>query len=153
MWQRIQTLFLGLSLGLTLSLFWVNIAEILGPDGSVAEVAFREKPLYLYLLIACLVSIIPSILLFKLRILQMRVCMISALIYLGLQVVVVIDFFQRPDTMVYALPAIFPLVSAILNLLAMRNIFLDEAMVRSTYRLRQASRERRKERRKEQKKR
>lgn len=148
MWQRIQTLFLGLSTALTLSLFWVSVARILGADGAVERVGFCEKPLYLYLVIACLVFVVIALFLFKFRLLQIRVCVFSALVFVGLQVVVAVDFFQRPDTMVYSLPAVFPLVCAILNILAIRNIFLDEAMVRSSYRLRQASKKRRKERKK-----
>ena len=146
MWQRIQTLFLALAAALTLSLFWVNIARILGPDGAVAYVGFCEKPLYLYLVLAAVASVLAALFTFKYRMLQLRICIISALIFAGMQVLVAVDFFRAPEQMVYLLPAVFPLVCVILDLLAARNVFLDEAMVRSTYRLRQASRERRKQR-------
>lgn len=149
MWQRIQTLFLALAAALTLSLFWVDIARILGPDGAVEYVGFCEKPLYLYLVLAALASVLAALFTFKYRMLQLRLCVVSALIFTGVQVLVAVDFFRAPEQMVYLLPAVFPLVCAILDLLAARNVFLDETMVRSAYRLRQASKERRKQRRRE----
>ncbi len=154
MWQRIQTLYLGLAAVLTLSLFWVNVARILGPEGEVELVGFCDKSLYLYLVIACLAANLAAFSTYRLRILQLRLAVVSALLYLGLQGVVAYDFFfNRPQQMVFLLPAVFPLVCAILDALAVRNIFLDEAMVRSSYRLRQGARRRRNERRKEQRKR
>lgn len=151
MWQRIQTLFLGLSAALTLSLFWANVARILGPEGSTELIGFCDKPLYLYLVIACLTASLAALFTYKLRILQLRLAVVSALLFLGLQGVVAYDFFfHRPEQMVFLLPAIFPLVCVLLDVLAVRNIFLDEAMVRSAYRLRQGAKRRRRERQKEQ---
>ena len=40
--------------------------------------------------------------------------------------------------MIFSFTAIFPVIAAILNMLAARNIALDEAMVQSTYRLRKS---------------
>ena len=148
MWQRFQTLFLGLAAALTLSLFWVDVARFIGVNGAVEYAGFCERPLYLYLTLACLVAGLASLFTFKWRILQMRLCVITIFLNLGLQGVVAYDFFTRPDAMIFLLPAVFPLVCVILDLLAVRNIFLDEAMVRSSYRLRQGSRRRHKERQK-----
>lgn len=149
MWQRFQTLFLGLAVALTLSLFWVDVARVIGPEGAVEYVAFIDRSLYLYLMLACLVAGLASLFTYKLRMLQMRLCVITALLNLGLQGVIAYDFFfRRPESMIFLLPAVFPLVCVILDLLAVRNIFLDEAMVRSSYRLRQGSRKRHKERQK-----
>ncbi|MBP5539466.1 MAG: DUF4293 domain-containing protein [Bacteroidales bacterium] len=149
MWQRFQTLFLGMAVALTFSLFWVDVARIIGPGGAVEPIGFCDRSLYLYLVLACLVAGLASLFTYKWRILQMRLCVITALLNLGLQGVVAYDFFfRRPDSMIFLIPAVFPLVCVILDLLAVRNIFLDEAMVRSSYRLRQGARRRHKERRK-----
>lgn len=146
MWQRIQTLYLGLAAILTLSLFWLDLARILGPEGAVETIGFCDKPLYLYLVIACLAATLAALMTYRLRILQLRLCVIAALLQLGLQTAVAVDFFQRPGQMVYALPAVFPVAAAILIFLAARGVLLDEAMVRSSYRLREGSKRRRKER-------
>ena len=146
MWQRIQTLYLGIAAALTLSLFWLDLAHILGPEGAVEKIGFCDKPLYLYLVIACLAATLAALLTYRLRILQLRLCVIAALLLLGLQTVVAIGFFQRPEQMVYELPAVFPVAAAILVFLAARGVLLDEAMVRSSYRLRQGAKRRRKER-------
>ena len=149
MWQRFQTLFLGLAVALTLSYFWVDVARVIGTEGAVEYIGFCERPLYLYLTLACLVAGLASLFTYKWRILQMRLCVITMFLNLGLQGVVAYDFFfRRPDAMIFLLPAVFPLVCVILDLLGLRNIFLDEAMVRSSYRLRQGSRRRHKERQK-----
>ena len=144
MWQRIQTLFLALATALTLSLFWLDLARIPAPDGVFDTIGFCEKPLFLYLTIACLAATLAALLTYRLRMLQMRLCVVSALLQLGLQTVVAVVFFQNNEQMVFGLNAVFPVVSAILCFLAARNVFLDEAMVRSSYRLRQSSKNRRK---------
>lgn len=149
MWQRIQTLYLGLAVGLTISLFWVDVARFIGANGAVEYAGFCDRPLYLYLALACLVAGLASLFTYKLRLLQMRLCIITALLNLGLQGVVAYDFFTRPESMIFMLPAIFPIVCTILDVLGARNVFMDEAMVRSSYRLREASRRRHKERQKQ----
>ena len=68
--------------------------------------------------------------------LQMRVTIISALLLIGFQIWLGVDFvkYQIIDgTMLYKLPSIFPIIAAILNIMAAHNTFKDESIARSMY--------------------
>ena len=86
--------------------------------------------------------------LFKARMIQMRLCIISAIVLVAFQIWIGVDYFFPPegvikDSMVYSFTAVFPVIAAILDILAARNIFLDEAMVQAASRIRGARRKRR----------
>lgn len=140
MWQRIQTLYLGISTILIGALFFSKVATIIGPEEEEIFIMYYEKTAYL--LFAIMVFSANSIALFsfKSRLLQMRLCVLSAILLTAFQVWIGIDFFTNKNEMVFSYTAIFPIVSVILDLLAARNIALDEAMVQSAYRLRKAKR-------------
>lgn len=143
MWQRIQTLYLLIATGLVVALFFVNYTSVIGPDGEVARICFSEKLPFLLLAIMLLTAELSSILTFKLRILQMRVAVIAGLLALGFQGWVAVDFFRYHNELVFSIPAVFPLVIAILDFMAARNIMLDEAMVQEASRLRGPRKKRR----------
>jgi len=136
MWQRIQTLYLLISTGLVVSLFFVNYASVIGPDGDTLKIVFSQKLPFLLLTIMLLTANLSAILTFKLRILQMRVAVIAGLLALGLEGWVTVDFLRYREELVFAISAVFPLVVAILDFMAARNIMLDEAMVQEASRLR-----------------
>ena len=140
MWQRIQTLYLGISTILIGALFFSKVATIIGPEEEEIFIMYYEKTAYL--LFAIMVFSANSIALFsfKSRLLQMRLCVLSAILLTAFQVWIGIDFFTNKNEMIFSYTAIFPIVSVILDLLAARNIALDEAMVQSAYRLRKAKR-------------
>jgi len=77
---------------------------------------------------------------FKIRIFQMRTAIFAALILLGLQVWLLIAYFSTADKTIYNVMYVFPIVAAILDILAARGIFADEMLVRSSSRLRAAKR-------------
>ena len=77
---------------------------------------------------------------YKHRIFQMRTSTLSAIILLGLQGWLVVDFIRTHNTPVFSLTAVFPVVAAILDILAARSILGDELMVRNADRLRAAKR-------------
>lgn len=134
MWNRIQTVYLALALGLIGSLFFCKAASILGPDG-VSHVYFVEKITYLILVLICLLAQIMCIGTFKVRMLQYRLTLLTTLILLGLQGLIIFDWVTTEGFMP-SVPAWFPLVSAILNSLAIKNILADEALIRAASRLR-----------------
>lgn len=122
MWQRIQTLYLAVALGLLVAMFW-HVS-------------------YLWWLIllgtACFMQVV-AVLAYKFRLFQMRTAIIAALMLLGLQVWMAIVYLTG-DKSAFNVTAVFPVVAAILDGLAARSIFSDELIVRSSSRLRSSKR-------------
>ena len=118
MWQRVQTLYLAVALGLLVVMFW--------------------HVTYLWWLIllgtACFMQVV-AVLAYKFRLFQMRTTIIAALMLLGLQVWMAVVFFTG-DKSSFNMTAVFPVVAAILDAMAARGIFSDELIVRSSSRLR-----------------
>lgn len=142
MWQRIQTLFLAIAVALVGSLFFCKMATVLGADGASETIRFSEKLGYLLCIIMLFTANVIALLTFKFRMLQMRVCIIAALMLLGFQAWIAVDFFRMKAQFVYSFTAVFPLVAAILDVLAARAIIMDEAMVREANRLRKSKKNR-----------
>lgn len=142
MWQRIQTLYLAVATALLTSMFFCKFATILGPDGVEISIKYVEKVPYLVLLAVALAGNVFSLFAFKIRIPQMRVATVAALILLAFQIWIIVDVVRGWNEMVFSVTALFPLVAMVLDILAARNIMLDEAMVQSASRLRASKRRR-----------
>lgn len=142
MWQRIQTLYLAVATALLTSMFFCKFATILGPDGVETTIRYFEKVPYLVLLAVALAGNAFSLFAFKIRIPQMRVATVVALILLAFQIWIIVDVVRGWNEMVFSVTALFPLVAMVLDILAARNIMLDEAMVQSASRLRASKRRR-----------
>lgn len=143
MWQRIQTLYLIIATGLAASLFFCNIAEIIGPDGEVLNIRYYEKSSYLVLMIMILTAQICAVFSYKSRILQARVCMIAALLLAGFQIWLGIDFIRMRNDMVFNISGVFPIACVILDVLAARAAMIDEmtlAAIKSTRKARKSRR-------------
>lgn len=140
MWQRIQTLYLAVATALLTSMFFCKFATILGPDGVEISIKYFEKVPYLVLLAVALAGNVFSLFAFKIRIPQMRVATVAALILLAFQIWIIVDVVRGWNEMVFSVTALFPLVAMVLDILAARNIMLDEAMVQSASRLRASRR-------------
>ena len=126
MWQRIQTLYIGIATALTIAMFFSRMATILGPEGTGLDIRYYEKIPYLVMLIMLLTAGICAIFSYKSRILQARVCILSALMFLGFQIWLGIDFLRFRHDMVFSITLLFPLVSAALNIIAARSNLVDE---------------------------
>ena len=100
------------------------------------DVKYYEKLPYLIFLISLFTANAIALLSFRTRILQMRVSILAALLLTGFQIWLGVDFFRHRNEMIFSFTAVFPIVAAILDVLAARNIALDEAMVQSASRLR-----------------
>ncbi|MCI6112244.1 MAG: DUF4293 domain-containing protein [Rikenellaceae bacterium] len=142
MWQRIQTLYLALATALLSSMYFCKFATIVGPEGSELNIMYWEKIPYLVLLTLCAAGNLFSLFAFKIRMPQMRVATASAILLLAFQCWIVVDFASLWNEMTFSVTALFPLVAAILDILAARSILLDEAMVQSSARLRASRRKR-----------
>ena len=131
MWQRVQTLYLFLATALIVSLFFCTKA---------GDVYFTDYWPYLVLLVITAFLNVTALTTYKHRIFQMRTATLSAIILFALQCWLVVDFIRTHNTPVFKLPAVFPIVAVILNILAARSILGDELMVRNADRLRAAKR-------------
>ena len=131
MWQRVQTLYLFLATALIAALFFCHKA---------GDVYYTDYWPYLVLLLVVAFLNVMALTTYKHRIFQMRTATLSAIILLGLQAWLVVDFFNTHNTPVFSLTAVFPVVAAILDFLAARNILADELLVRNSSRLRAAKR-------------
>ena len=131
MWQRIQTLYLLISTVLVAMLFFCN--------KSGDDVRYVTYVPYLVLAIVITLLNILALTTYRFRIFQIRTATLSSLIALALQIWLAVDFFSVKGQ-VFHITAIFPLVSIITNILAIRGIYADELMVRSADRLRSAKR-------------
>ena len=142
MWQRIQTLYLAIATALLASMFFCKFATIVGPQGNDLEIMYWEKIPYVTLLAISTLGNIFSLLAFKIRMLQMRVATGAAILLLAFQCWIVVDLARNWNEMSFSVTALFPLIAAILDIMAARSILLDEAMVQSSARLRASKRKR-----------
>ena len=142
MWQRIQTLYLAVSTILIASLLMCNVGVIIGPEGTEEPVRYYENIVYLIFIVMIISGNGFTLFSYKARMIQMRLSVIEAIIMTAFQIWIGFDFLRmRNDSeLVSSITAVFPIIAAILNVMAARNIALDEAMVQSAYRLRQSRR-------------
>lgn len=142
MWQRIQTLYLAIATALLASMFFCKFATIVGPHGNDLEIMYWEKIPYVTLLAISTIGNIFSLFAFKIRMPQMRVATGAAILLLAFQCWIVVDLARSWNEMSFSVTALFPLIAAILDIMAARSILLDEAMVQSSARLRASKRKR-----------
>ncbi|MDH6534901.1 DUF4293 family protein [Parabacteroides sp. 52] len=153
MLQRIQTVYLLFIVILFVGMLFTPLAllqsaetfyafDVIGVNTMAAE-AELVYPTWALFVLTAIISLLAlcTIFLFKKRVLQMRLCIFNALLMIGFYGLFFF-FYWRMKT---EIPAIslqvkfalsFPLVSLILDYLAIRNIGADEALVRSLNRLR-----------------
>ena len=137
MWQRIQTLYLMISMALAIALLAGTAYTVADPDGMVKVTYLQlQRPYFAILLsiLSCMIAL--ALIVYKNRILQMRLAVLSAIVALGMQVWLAWMYFtfQGP---VFKWTVIFPLIICISNLLAARGCFQDQLMVESAYRVRE----------------
>lgn len=142
MWQRIQTLYLALSTILIAVLLFCNACTIIGAEGAEETVKYYENIVYLIFIIAIISGNGFTLFTYKARIAQMRLAVIEAIIMTAFQIWIGVDFFRMHEhrEVIFSFTAVFPLIAAILNIMAARSIALDEALVQAAYRLRGSNR-------------
>lgn len=143
-WQRIQTLYLGISTVLIFSMFFCNFATIIGPDGAEATIAYREKMPYLVLLIMLITSHIAATASYKAFFLQARVSVIAGLLAAGFQIWIGIDILRNLNDMTFSFTALFPLTAAILDIMAAKRSMVDEMTVQAVKGIRKSRKRRQK---------
>ena len=131
--QRIQTLLLFGALALIIPLIAFPLIYL--PD-HITIYCFETTPLMMLTFVAT-VGIIGTIALYKARMVQIRLSIFNTVVLLGLQGWIAYHYFFIPiPGATFSITAIFPVIAAILTLLAIRYIGRDEAIVRAMNRLR-----------------
>ena len=131
MWQRIQTLYLGIATALMFSMFFCIFATIIGPDGAEVTIAYREKLPYLVLMVMLITAHIAATASFKAFFLQARVSMIAGLLAFGFQIWLGIDMLLNFKEMSFSFTALFPLAAGALDFMAAKRSLVDEMTVQA----------------------
>jgi hypothetical protein len=131
MWQRIQTLYLGIATALMFSMFFCIFATIIGPDGAEVTIAYREKLPYLVLMVMLITAHIAATASFKAFFLQARVSMIAGLLAFGFQIWLGIDMLLNFKEMTFSFTALFPLAAGVLDFMAAKRSLVDEMTVQA----------------------
>ena len=137
--QRIQTLYIFIVIVLQSVLLSTNIAKCVDLSGN--ETIYKTMENVLLAALASLTAMIPAISLFlyKKRILQMRFNIFNSILLVALQgfiVYYIVTYTNSGVKFVFMVQSVFPVISLILSILAVRNILKDELLIRSLHRLR-----------------
>lgn len=140
MWQRIQTLYLLISAVLVTVLLLGDAYTLSGEDGlRTVSYLSLQKPWFGILLGILAAMIAVALVSFKVRILQMRLATLSALVALGAQAWLAFLYFTM-DGAVFRWTVIFPLLIFISNILAARGCLQDQLVVEAAYHIRDSKR-------------
>ena len=140
MWKRIQTLYLGISTALILSMFFCKFATIIGPADEELSIGYHEKLPYLVMLIMLFTAHVAATASFKAPFLQARVAMIAALMSMGFQIWLTVDIIRFVNEMTFHITALFPLAAAILNFMAAKRALVEEMTITAVKSIKSARR-------------
>ena len=140
MWKRIQTLYLGISTALILSMFFCKFATIIGPAGEELSIGYHEKLPYLVMLIMLFTAHVAATASFKVPFLQARVAMIASLMSIGFQIWLTVDIIRFFNEMTFHITALFPLASAVLNFMAAKRALVEEMTITAVKSMKSARR-------------
>jgi hypothetical protein len=138
MWKKAQTYFVGIATLLTIIMFFCRLATIIGPGGEDLAIMYYEKLPYVVMLIMLLTAGICAIFCHKFPLLQARVCVLSALMLVGFQLWLGVDFIRFHNDMVFSVTTIFPIIGAILNIMAARKALIDGMTLQAVKSLRKS---------------
>jgi hypothetical protein len=154
MLQRIQTVYLFVIVILTVGMMFLPLAVLqagselytLGVFGISETISLQAElvyPVWGLFILTAIITILATvtIFLYKNRIRQIRVCVFNALMMIGFYCLFVFLIYMMKQeinelSVNVRIALSFPLISLILDYLAIRNIGADEVLVRSVERLR-----------------
>ena len=153
--QRIQTAYLLIVAGLFIALMFLPFAGIQSGNNlysfdatglkTLSQLPELVAPTWALMALTAIITLLSFVIIFmyKKRILQIRLCVFNTLLIIGFCALSGFYLWQfgklpeLPDMKIsMKIWAAFPIVSIILNYLAIRNIGADEALIRSLERLR-----------------
>ena len=134
MWKRIQTLFLAVVSILLLQMFWMDMCHTTDPETSARyTICFYERSQFLLFTFVTFILSVTTIFHFNKRLMQMRLCLLNAILLLAYQIWILVEFFLvKFDGVTIAsqyslsIASIFPAICMILLLLSIRYIGKDE---------------------------
>ena len=126
MFKRIQNLYLIISTALIAAMFFCKMGTVIGETGDDAIIRYYEKIPYLLMNIMLL-----TIFNFKNPVLQARVSVIGALLMIGFQLWLGVDFLRYKEYMVFSVTMLFPLAEAFLNFIAAHSAMVDGVTVQA----------------------
>lgn len=121
-----------------MSVYHLSIKGLI-PDVGDQKFLIRVIPLIIILSVI-IATFLTSVLLYKRRMIQIRLCILNIILIIGFQCC--LYYFTRVSSQIlgskasYTIIFIFPVICAIITYLAIRGIAKDEALVRSIDRLR-----------------
>ncbi len=133
MWKRIQTLYLVISTGLVISMFFSRFATETGGTGDDVTIRYYERTSYLVMLIMLLITNLLALCAYKRPMLQARICIITGLITLGFQIWLGIDFFRYKELLTFSITMLFPLLASFLNFVAGRCALIDGFTIQAVH--------------------
>ena len=150
--QRIQSVFLLASLCFLIPMFFAPVAELVYETGEVLTFDFtgfylseagtttrisNQYSIMAFGILICALNFI-IILMYKSRMLQLRLCIYNILLLAGIAGVTFFVMYnvQNVQDVSFRLPVVFPAVAIILHYLAFRGIRKDELMVQAMSRIR-----------------
>lgn len=125
MWKRLTTYLTLIPVILIGSMFFMNFAKIIGPEGDILKIMYYEKLPYLVMLIMLISGCLFSFITHRHPLLQSRVCMLTGLILVGFQIWLAVDFLAYRKEMIFSVTMLFPMVSATLEIIAARKALVD----------------------------
>ena len=140
MWKKLTTYLTLTATLLVGSMFFCSFASIIGPEGEILKIRYYEKTPYLVMLIMLISGCMFSLLTHKLPFLQARVCMLTSLMLIGFQIWLGVDFFRYHTEIIFSPTMLFPLVAAILDIMAARKALVDGMMLQAVKSIRKKKR-------------
>jgi len=91
------------------------------------SIKFIDKSQFLIFIFTNFALSVITIAYFKVRMMQIRLCIMNSLLLLGFQIWIVVEYFKLNSVYTFTIFSIFPVISIILLLLAIKYIGRDEA--------------------------
>ena len=133
-----------ISAALCAALLFGTAYKVADPEGMLEVSYFQlQKPFFAILLCILSFLVVLALIVYKSRILQMRLAVLSGIIALGMQIWLAWMYFSFEGA-VFRWTVILPMVICICNFLAARGCFQDQLVVESAYRVRERRRKKRK---------
>lgn len=145
--QRIQTIYILIAGVLIASLLKLKLADIAVNDDLMEllstgimkgeDIVYNGLPIFILISIITLLHV-AAVLLYKRRIIQIRILVFTIILLLGLFGLIFYFTYSgfKDAEVAFKIPVAFPIVAIILDWLAIRSIGRDEALVRSLDRIR-----------------
>ena len=131
MWKKIHTIYSIIATLLSASMFFFSFATIIGPEGAELKIMYYEKLPYLFMLIMLLAAGVCSVFTYRNGFLQARVCILTALMLIGFQIWLGVDFFMWRKELIFSVTMLFPLAAAALEIIAARRAVIDGLVIQA----------------------